>query len=94
MRGGSFGSAALLPGCELLGNQQRDIDVAFSAFKCQFLKGGILDKAFVKLFQGVEEKEEKEPPCPAGCGAARAVPGGSAGLVAMQDPALAHSHRE
>lgn len=57
--GGSFGTAALLPGCELLGNQQRDVDVAFSIFKCQFFRRGILDKAFVELVQGVEEKEEK-----------------------------------
>lgn len=63
MLGGSFGTAALLPGSELLGNQQCDVDVTFSIFKCQFLRIGILEKAFVKLVQGVEEKEEKEPPC-------------------------------
>lgn len=46
----------LLPGCELLGNQQRDVHVAFSILKCQFFRTGILDKAFVELVQGVEEK--------------------------------------
>lgn len=63
MPGGSFGTAALLPGCELLGNQQRDINVAFSIFKCQFLRRGVLDKAFVELVARSGRKEEKELPC-------------------------------
>lgn len=48
-------------GVSCWGNQQRDVDVAFSICKYQFLKRGILHQAFIKLSQRVEEKEEKEP---------------------------------
>lgn len=41
-----------------------------------------------------EWKERRKKSHPAGCEAARAVPGGSAGLVAMWDPAWAHSQWE
>lgn len=44
------------------GNQECDVDVAFSVCKYQFLKREHLDKDFIKLSQKVEEKEEKEPP--------------------------------
>lgn len=41
-----------------------------------------------------EWKKRRKKSRPTGCEAARAVPGGSAGAVALRDPALAHSHRE
>lgn len=54
------------------------------------------EEFWIKLLssRSKEWKKRRKKSRPAGCEAARAVPGGSAGVVAMWDPALARSHGE